>query len=94
MENKNKKFIIPAVLGLGILSSTFIFGYLNYNPENKKEEVKEKINITAFEENDAKRSKYKGYTVEEVFINGEKVKIDVQSHGDHYHIIYKEKNTN
>ena len=59
---------------------------------SKKEvKEKEKIDVSLFEENDSKRSKYKGYTVEEVYINGEKVKIDVQSHGDHYHIIYNGK---
>lgn len=60
----------------------------------KNEEVadkKEKIDVTMFEENDKKRSKYKGYTVEEVYLDGKKVKIDVQSHGDHYHIIYEGK---
>lgn len=60
----------------------------------KKDETaqkKEKIDVTMFEENDKKRSKYKGYTVEEVYINGKRVKIDVQSHGDHYHIIYDGK---
>lgn len=50
-----------------------------------KEKEKEKIDGSLFEENDSKRRKYKGYTVEEVYINGKKVKIDVQSYGDHSH---------
>ena len=59
--------------------------------KNKEEVKKEKIDVTLFEENDKKQSKYKGYTVEEVYINGKKEKIDVQSHGEHYHIIFKGK---
>lgn len=59
--------------------------------KDENAQKKEKIDVTMFEENDKKRSKYKGYTVEEVYINGKKVKIDVQSHGDHYHIIYDGK---
>ena len=56
-----------------------------------KEKEKEKIDGSLFEENDSKRRKYKGYTVEEVYINGKKVKIDVQSYSDYYHIIYNGK---
>lgn len=81
-------------LGIGILLLSSIAGCtaLFYQNTDKKEEVKkEKIETKAFEENDKKRSKYKGYTVEEVYINGKLEKIDVQSHGDHYHIIFNGK---
>lgn len=59
--------------------------------KNKEQSQKEKIDVSLFEENDKKRSKYKGYTVEDVYIDGKKVKIDVQSHGEHYHIIFNGK---
>lgn len=39
-----------------------------------KEKEKEKIDGSLFEENDSKKRKYKGYTVEEVYINGKKLK--------------------
>lgn len=78
------------VLSLVLCSSILLTSCGLFKNKNK-EEKKEKIDISMFEKNDAKRSKYKGYTIEEVYINGKKVKIDVQQHGDHYHIIYNEK---
>ena len=54
-----------------LLLSALVLSACGSKKEVKK---KEKIDGSLFEENDSKKRKYKGYTVEEVYINGKKLK--------------------